>query len=96
MYLTYFLFRSDAGDSGGSDKLYKEASKFREPYKPVLAGIVEKALGNSMSDDILNNLLERSDILKELFAMVSSAGNNDRAGEMSAHYNLLTYLRKAR
>ena len=98
MFLTHFIFRSDAGDSSGADELYKKASELREPYKPLLAAIAETVLGddNSMSDDVLDNLIQRSDILKELFAMVSSAGNKDRAGEMSAHYNLLTYLGKAR
>ena len=98
MYLTHFLFRSDAWDSGGADKLYKKASELREPYKPLLADIIRKFLGNnnSMSNDILDNLVQRNGIIKELIAMAISDENNDRAGEVSAHYNLLTYLGNAR
>ena len=70
----------------------------RESSRQLLARVVKNALGNdnSMSDDVLDNLLQRSEILKELFAMGRSKKNNDRAGEMSAHYNLLTYLGNAR
>ena len=98
MYLTHLIFRSDAGDSGGADKLYKEASELREPYKRLLADIIRKTLGDdiSMSDDVLDNLVQRSDVLNELSAMSSSVENDDRAGIMSAHYNLLTYLGDAR
>ena len=49
-----------------------------------------------MSDDVLDKLLQRSEILKELIAMGISIGNNDIAGYMSALYNLLTYLGNAR
>ena len=71
-----------------------EAAEYRDDYKPLLADIVEEALGNdNMSDDVLDSLLQRSEILKELFAMSIS---NDEAGMMSAHYNLLTYLGNAR
>ena len=98
LYLTHFLFRSDAGDFSGADKLNKEASEWREPMKLPLAHIIRKFLGNgnSMSDDILDNLVQRSDILKELVAMGSSIKNDDRAGEMMANYNLLTCLGNAR
>ena len=97
LYFTRFC-RSDAGDIGEADKFYKEAAEYRDAFTPRLANIVKKTLGNdnSMSDDVLDNLLQRSEILKELFAMGISTKNNDRAGEMSAHYNLLTYLGTAR
>ena len=49
-----------------------------------------------MSDGVFDSLLQRSDILKELIAMRINIKNNDRAGRMSAHYNLLTYLGNAR
>ena len=90
--------RSDAGDSSGADKFYKEAAEYRDDFTPRLANIVKKTLGNdnSMSDDVLDNLLQRSEILKELLAMGLSMENNDRAAAMSAHYNLLTYLGNAR
>ena len=92
------LRRSDAGDSSGADKLYKKASECRKLFKPLLANVVNLALGkdNSMSDDVLDNLLHRSDILSELIAMQVSRKNNDRSGFMSALSNLLTYLGKAR
>ena len=98
LYLTHFLFRSDAGDSSGADKFYKKAADTRDVFKPLLANIVKETLGNdnSMSDDVLDNLLQRSDILKEFIAMIFSMKNNDRAGEMSGRYNLLTYLGNAR
>ena len=93
LYLTHFC-RSDAGAIDEADKFYK----FREPYKQPLAGIVKTTLGNAnVSDGVLKNLLQRSEILKELIAMANSMGNNDRAGQMSAaQYNLLTYLGNAR
>ena len=70
----------------------------REACKQLLADFVNETFGNdnSMSEDVLNNLLQRSEVLKELLAMGTSMNNNDRAGEMSAHYNLLTYLGNAR
>ena len=96
LYFTLFS-RADAGDSSAADKFYKKAADLRDRYKPLLAGIVEKALGNdNMSDDVLDSLLLRSDILKELIAMSISTENNDRAGRMSAYYNLLVYLGNAR
>ena len=56
-----------------------------------------KTLGNAnMSDEVLNNLLQRSEVFKEILAMDLSMNNNDRAAVMSAHYNLLTYLGNAR
>ena len=92
--------RSDAGDSSGADKFYKEAAEYRDAFKPRLANIVKKTLGNdnSMSDDVLDNLLQRSEILKEILAIKSNtiANSNDRAAAMSAVYNLLTYLGNAR
>ena len=83
-----FFCRRDASDSSGADI----------SNKPMLAHLVENALGNdnSISDEVLDNLLQKSEILKELFAMVISNKNNDRAGSMSAHYNLLTNLGEAR
>ena len=55
------------------------------------------SLGNdSMCDGVLDRLLQRSDILKEIIAMDISKGNNDIAGYMSELYNLLTYLGNAR
>ena len=93
-----FFCRSDAGDSSGADKFYKKAADIRDTFKPLLADIVEETLGNdnSMSDEVLDNLLQRSEILKEIYAMANSMKNNDRAGEMSGRYNLLTYLGNAR
>ena len=91
-----FFCRCDAGDSSGADKFYKEAADKRESCKPLLAYIVEETLGNSMSDNVLDNLLHKSEILKELFAMRINMVNNGRGGIMSAHYNLLTYLGNAR
>ena len=89
-----FLFccRCDAGDSSGADKFFKEAADMRDKCKPQLAYIVEEILGNSMSDNVLDNLLQRSKILKELFALFISMKNNDRGDMMSAHYNLLTLI----
>ena len=97
LYFTRFC-RSDAGDIDDAAKFFKNAADMRDAWKPVLANIVKETLGNdnSMSDDVLDNLLQRSEILKELIAMSISRENNDRAGEMSAHYNLLTYLGNAR
>ena len=94
--MTFFLARSDAGDS---DKFYKKAAEHREPFKPLLDEFIKDALGNEnrMSDDVLDNLLQRSNILKELIAMgICSREKNDRVGEMSGHYNLLTFLGNAR
>lgn len=93
-----FFCRCDASDSSGADKFYKKAAEHRDVCKPLLADIVEETLGNdnSMSDEVLDNLLQRSEILKEICAMANSMKNNDRAGEMSAVYNLLTYLGNAR
>ena len=63
----------------------------------MLATIVKDALGNdNLSDDVQDNLLKRSDILKELMGMTISHENNDRAGKMWAHHKLLTYLDSAR
>ena len=96
LYFTHFC-RSDAGAIDEADKFYKEAADIRDACKPLLAHIIKETLGNAnVSDEVLNNLLQRSEILKELFAMRLSMENNDRAGEMSAHYNLLTYVGKAR
>ena len=90
-----FFCRSDAGDIDEADKFYKKAAA---PYKPLLADVVKEALGNdnSMSDDVIDHLLQRSDILKELFAMRISIENHDSAGQMSVYWNLLTYLGNAR
>ena len=95
LYFTQFC-RSDAGDNNEADKFYKKAADMRDAWKPVLANIVKETLGNenNMSDDVLNNLLQRSEVFKELLAM--RIKNNDRAAAMSAHYNLLTYLGNAR
>ena len=94
LYFTFFC-RSDAGDTSGAEKIHK---KVAELFKPVLADIVEKALGNDngMNDEVLDNLLQRSGIFKGLIEMVISREKNDRAGGMSALYNLLTYLGNAR
>ena len=93
--ISHIFCRSDAGDSSGADKFYKEAAGIRDSCKPLLADIVKETLGNnnSMSDDVLDNLLQRSNILNELIAIVFSQENNDRA---SRRYNLLTYLGNAR
>ena len=93
-----FFCRCDAGDSSGADKFYKKAAEYRDAYKPLLADIVEETLGNdnSMSDEVLDNLLQRSKILKKLFAMDISIKNKDMAGSMSACCSLLTKLGKAR
>ena len=96
LYFTHFC-RSEAGDIDEAGKFYKEAADIRETCKILLDFIVKTILGNAnMSDEVLNNLLQRSEVLKELLAMGTSMNNNDRAGEMSAHYNLLTYLGNAR
>ena len=94
----HFFCRSDAGDSSGADKFYKKAAEYRDVCKPWLAHIVNETLGNdnSMSDEVLDNLLQRSEILKELFAMDISKKNKDMAGRMSARCSLLTYLGNAR
>ena len=97
LYFTHF-HRSVAGDTITADKFHKKAAEYRESFKSLLAQTVNYALGNdnSMSDEVLDNLLQTSEILKELFAMGFSSKNNDEAGGMSAHYNLLTYLGNAR
>ena len=97
LYFTRFC-RSDAGDIDEADKFYKKAADIRNAFKPVLADFVKETLGNdnSMSEDVLDNLLQRSEILKELFAMRISRQNNDKAGWISRCYNLLTYLGNVR
>ena len=96
LYFTHFC-RSQAGDVDQAEKFYKKAAHMRDTCKRLLAGIVKTTLGNAnMSEDVLDNLLQRSKIFKELFAMGMGMVNNDRAGEMSAQYNLLTYLGDAR
>ena len=97
LYLTPFHCRCDAGDSSGADKFHKKAAELREPYKPLFTAIVKKTLGNDnrMSNDVLDNLLQRSNILIELTEWTQFK-SNDRAGKMSAQYNLLTYLGNAR
>ena len=92
LYFTHFC-RSQAGDVDQAEKFYKKAAHMRDTCKRQLAGIVKTTLGNAnMSEDVLDNLLQRSKIFKELFAMGMGMVNNDRACEMSAQYNLLTYL----
>ena len=93
-----FFSRSDAGNSSEADKFHNEAADMIEPYKPLLAQIVEKTLGNNncMNDEVLDNLIQTSEILKELFAISVSMENEDIAGIMSVQYNLLTDLANAR
>ena len=96
-YFTHFC-RSDVGDIDEADKFHKEAADIREICKQLLAAIVEKTLGddNSMSDEVLDNLLQRSDIRKKLLAMDISMENNDEATQMSAYCTILTYLGNVR
>lgn len=96
LYFTHFC-RSDAGDFDEAARFHKKAVDIRDPCKPVLADIIKQTLGNdnSMSNDALDNLLQRSEILHELHEL--SKENNDKEGQMSAsHYNLLTCLGNAR
>ena len=75
------------------------AADLRDAYKPLLADVVMETLGNdtiNMSDNVLDNLLLRSDILRGLFAMAFSTESNDRAGRMSGRCSLLTFLGNAR
>ena len=69
LYLTHF-HRSVAGDTITADKFHKKAADMRGLVKPRLAQIVKDALGNdnSMGDEVLDNLLQTSEILRELFA----------------------------
>ena len=70
LYFTHF-YRSDAGDIDQADKFYKKAADKRDACKQLLAHIVKTTLGNdnSMSDEVLDNLLQRSEILKEIYAL---------------------------
>ena len=98
LYATRFC-RSDAGDIDKADKFFKEAADMRDACKPLLAAVVGKTLGNAnMSDEVLDNLLQRSEVFKEILAMKKqySMENNDRAGQMSACCSLLTNLGDAR
>ena len=98
---TYFgqfvICRSEAGHASEADEFYKSAAEHIETYRQFLAHIVHKALGNgNMSNDVLDSLLRRNDILKELLAIIICEKNNDRLGQITAHYNLLGYLGSAR
>ena len=70
LYFTHFC-RSDAGDIDEAAKFYKRAADKRDACKQLLAHVVKEALGNdnNMSDEVLDNLLQRSEILKEILAM---------------------------
>ena len=92
-----FFSRADAGNSSSADKFHKKAAECRDACKPRLADTVKIALGNdNMSEDVLESLLLRSEILKELYAMSISKEKNDIAGIMSTSKSLLTYLGNAR
>ena len=97
MCFTHFFSRADVGESSEAVKFHKEAAKLRDACKPELTGIVKKVLGNdNMSEDVLDSLLLRNDILNEYIAVHISKENNDRSGVIAAHFNLLTYLGNAR
>ena len=77
----------------GADKCYKRAAHYRNIFKPLLATIIKDVLGKgSKSDDVLDDLLLRSDILREFFAMRISMKDNNKAAETAAHDKLLSYL----
>ena len=72
------------------------AADIREAAKPLLADIVNLALGhNNMSGDVMDQLLQRSDILKELYAFASTKDKNTTS-RMDAFQSLLVSLGKAR
>ena len=51
---------------------------------------------DSLPDDVLDDLLHRGAILKEIVEMKISMNRNHRASLLSAQYNLLTHLGSAR
>ena len=51
---------------------------------------------DNLSDDLLENLLLHSDIIRELFALIINRDKGDNESAMSAEYNLLTYLGNVR
>ena len=59
---------NDASYFSGNNKFYKQAADIREQLKPTLAVLLKPALGNdSIGEDILDELLKKSDLLKELW-----------------------------
>ena len=69
----------------------------RDLLRPVLDDFVKMALDrDSLPDDVLDDLLHRGAILKEIVEMKISMNRNHRASLLSAQYNLLTYLGSAR
>ena len=96
-FFIFNLHRLDAGDHRTSDKFFKQAAGIRKTAKPLLADVVKRAIGNkSMSEDILDDLLMRSDILRYIGALNSSIRSNDESSQTLAHRNLLISLDNAR
>ena len=62
------LMMNDTSYFSGNNKFYKQAADIREQLKPTLAVLLKPALGNdSIGEDILDELLKKSDLLKELW-----------------------------
>ena len=69
----------------------------RDLLRPVLDDFVKMALDrDSLPDDVLDDLLHRGAILKEIVEMKISMNRNHRASLLSAQSNLLKYLGSAR
>ena len=96
LYFTCFC-RSDAGDIDQADKFFKKAAEIRDLLRPVIDDFVKMALDrDSLPYDVLDDLLHRGAILKEIVEMKISMNRNHRASLLSAQYNLLTHLGSAR
>lgn len=92
-----FLVRSEACCQSGADKFFKKAAEIRDLLRPVIGDFVKMALDRErLPDDVLDDLLHRGAILKEIVEMKISMNRNHRASLLSAQYNLLTHLGSAR
>lgn len=88
---------NDASYFSGNNKFYKEAADIREQLKPTLAVPLRTALGNdSIGEDILDELLKKSDLLKELWVLQSIKSYNDASSGMLALHNVLRSVGDAR
>ena len=69
----------------GAYECYKRAAQYRNIFKPLLATIIKDVVGKgNTSDDVLDDLLLRSDILRVFFAMRISMKDNNKAAETAA------------
>ena len=95
--LHLFVFRANAGDCESADLFFKAAAEqlkiFRHQLKSFAVKVLDK---DGFSDDIIDELLLKREILEKLVALDSNIRSRNRAAIMSALSDLILAVGNAR